>query len=453
MTSPLPDKVVILAIGPSAAAIGRRLRMALPGAELHGPRAHPADWDESLRPRWCRTSPRCSPPGRPIVGLCAAGILIRALAPLLADKRRRAAGRRGRRGRLGRGAAARRPSRRQRARPRRSPALTGGRRGDHHRRRSAARPRARRAAARLAHRQPRAGQAGRRGAARRRAGRARRGGRRRRLAARRHGPRGPTAANAPSSSSPTVRCRRRCDALVFHPPVLALGIGCERGCPAEEIAALAQASLAEAGLAPGAVAARRLGRAQGGRAGDPRARRSARRAGAVLSRPRGCSAETAASDASARRRRFARPAAGASPRARRWPRPGRAAALVVAKRKSRARDLRRRPRAGSRSTRRRSAARAAGSRSSASARATPAWRTPEASAALAPPSDIVGYRPLSRSARAARSPARRCMTATLGAGGGARPARPRPRRAKGAAWRWSRRAMPASTAWPRWSSS
>ena len=28
------------------------------------------------------------------------------------------------------------------------------------------------------------------------------------------------------------------DALVFHPPVLALGIGCERGCPADEIAAL-----------------------------------------------------------------------------------------------------------------------------------------------------------------------------------------------------------------------
>jgi cobalt-precorrin 5A hydrolase/precorrin-3B C17-methyltransferase len=45
------------------------------------------------------------------------------------------------------------------------------------------------------------------------------------------------------------------DALVFHPPVLALGIGCERYCPAEEIAALAQATLAEAGLAAGAVAA------------------------------------------------------------------------------------------------------------------------------------------------------------------------------------------------------
>jgi cobalt-precorrin 5A hydrolase/precorrin-3B C17-methyltransferase len=44
-------------------------------------------------------------------------------------------------------------------------------------------------------------------------------------------------------------------ALVLHPPMLALGIGCERFCPAEEIAALAAATLAEAGLAAGAVAA------------------------------------------------------------------------------------------------------------------------------------------------------------------------------------------------------
>ena len=37
-------------------------------------------------------------------------------------------------------------------------------------------------------------------------------------------------------------------------PVLALGIGCERGCPTAEIAALAEAALAEAGLAAAAVA-------------------------------------------------------------------------------------------------------------------------------------------------------------------------------------------------------
>ena len=43
--------------------------------------------------------------------------------------------------------------------------------------------------------------------------------------------------------------------MVLHPPVLALGIGCERGCSAEEIADLARSVLTEAGLAAGAVAA------------------------------------------------------------------------------------------------------------------------------------------------------------------------------------------------------
>jgi len=39
------------------------------------------------------------------------------------------------------------------------------------------------------------------------------------------------------------------------PRLLALGIGCERGCAAEEIATLAYATLAEAGLLPDSVAA------------------------------------------------------------------------------------------------------------------------------------------------------------------------------------------------------
>jgi cobalt-precorrin 5A hydrolase/precorrin-3B C17-methyltransferase len=44
-------------------------------------------------------------------------------------------------------------------------------------------------------------------------------------------------------------------ALVFHPPVLALGVGCARGAPPDEVVALADAVLAEAGFAPAAVAA------------------------------------------------------------------------------------------------------------------------------------------------------------------------------------------------------
>ena len=42
--------------------------------------------------------------------------------------------------------------------------------------------------------------------------------------------------------------------LVMHPPVLALGAGCERGCDAEELIDLVVDTLAQANLAPGAVA-------------------------------------------------------------------------------------------------------------------------------------------------------------------------------------------------------
>jgi cobalt-precorrin 5A hydrolase/precorrin-3B C17-methyltransferase len=42
--------------------------------------------------------------------------------------------------------------------------------------------------------------------------------------------------------------------LMLHPPVLALGVGCERGAAAEELRDLVRRTLAEAGLAEGAVA-------------------------------------------------------------------------------------------------------------------------------------------------------------------------------------------------------
>tara|TARA_R110000787_G_scaffold285173_2_gene400067 strand:- start:19951 stop:21771 length:1821 start_codon:yes stop_codon:yes gene_type:complete len=43
-------------------------------------------------------------------------------------------------------------------------------------------------------------------------------------------------------------------ALVLHPQVLAIGVGCERGCAAEELTTLVRDTLATANLAPGAVA-------------------------------------------------------------------------------------------------------------------------------------------------------------------------------------------------------
>lgn len=44
------------------------------------------------------------------------------------------------------------------------------------------------------------------------------------------------------------------DTLVLHPPVLALGLGCERGAEASELISLAEQSLAETGLSPQSIA-------------------------------------------------------------------------------------------------------------------------------------------------------------------------------------------------------
>lgn len=79
----------IVVLGPGGLPLGRKLKRALPQATLHGyaKRVKPGTVDERftdvaghLRALFKR--------GTPILGLCAAGILIRALAPLLSDKRR-----------------------------------------------------------------------------------------------------------------------------------------------------------------------------------------------------------------------------------------------------------------------------------------------------------------------------------------------------------------------------
>jgi cobalt-precorrin 5A hydrolase/precorrin-3B C17-methyltransferase len=86
MAGGLPENVAIIVLGPSAARLGRALRAALSGSRLHGPAARPAGWDES----YDRAGPHIAAlfaAGRPIVGICASGILIRSVAPLLANKR------------------------------------------------------------------------------------------------------------------------------------------------------------------------------------------------------------------------------------------------------------------------------------------------------------------------------------------------------------------------------
>jgi cobalt-precorrin 5A hydrolase/precorrin-3B C17-methyltransferase len=251
MKPELPQGAAVVVLGPGGAALGRRVCAVLPGARLYGPRASPGDWDEA----YDRVVPLLAElfaAGRPIVGLCASGILIRALAPLIDDK-------------LAEPPVVALAEDGSVAVP-----LLGGHRGANALVRALADElggvaaittagdlrlgfalddvppgwnianpeRIKPVAAALLAGEPVA------------------------LVE--------EAARADWLHAGTVRwdegAQRQilvthrtypaeADALILNPPVLALGIGCERFCPAEEIAALAQASLAEAGLAAGAVAA------------------------------------------------------------------------------------------------------------------------------------------------------------------------------------------------------
>jgi cobalt-precorrin 5A hydrolase/precorrin-3B C17-methyltransferase len=76
---------VIVALTAKGAALGRRLQRDLPEAALHGLAARVGDADASFTdtPAHLRSLFEA---GTPIVGICASGILIRALGPLLTDK-------------------------------------------------------------------------------------------------------------------------------------------------------------------------------------------------------------------------------------------------------------------------------------------------------------------------------------------------------------------------------
>src|SRR5690348_1273624 len=249
--SPLPHGATIVVLGPSGAALGHKVRDLLPGARLHGPRAHVGDWDET----YDRLVPHIVAlfaAGTPVIGLCASGILMRAIAPLLDDKHIEppvVA--------LAEDGSVAVP-------------LLGGHHGANTLARALADALGCKAAITtagdlrlgLALDEPPAGW---------------------RIA---NPERVKPIAAALLAGNPvalveetcrtdwlrasSVRWAERADlqvlvtdrampsnsaALVFHPPVLALGIGCERGCDAAEITALARDCLAEAGLATGAIAA------------------------------------------------------------------------------------------------------------------------------------------------------------------------------------------------------
>jgi cobalt-precorrin 5A hydrolase/precorrin-3B C17-methyltransferase len=248
---PLPSDAAIVVLGESGAALGRRVRDLIPGATLHGPRAAGGNWDEAYE----RVVPHLRQlfaAGRPIIGLCASGILIRALAPLIDDKR------------------AEPPVVALAEDSSVAVPLLGGHRGANAIARVLAKALGTVAAITtagdlrlgLALDEPPPGWriatpervkpiaaaliAGRPVALRDELGCAdwlRTGD--------------IAWADDAELAVRVTDCRVASDetALVFHPPVLAVGIGCERDCPADEVIALAEECLVAAGLASGAVAA------------------------------------------------------------------------------------------------------------------------------------------------------------------------------------------------------
>ena len=85
MAGLLADDIAIVILGSSGAVLGRRLRAALPGARLHGPQVHFGDWDESYDRATAHIG-RLFQLGLSVIGVCASGILIRSIAPFLTAK-------------------------------------------------------------------------------------------------------------------------------------------------------------------------------------------------------------------------------------------------------------------------------------------------------------------------------------------------------------------------------
>ncbi|MBK8173749.1 MAG: precorrin-3B C(17)-methyltransferase [Rhodospirillales bacterium] len=85
--SELPNGVALVALDAGGLALARRLQPRLPSSRVHG-LAGRADGADELFSHVSAHLHALFLAGTPIVGICAAGILVRALAPLLANKHR-----------------------------------------------------------------------------------------------------------------------------------------------------------------------------------------------------------------------------------------------------------------------------------------------------------------------------------------------------------------------------
>jgi cobalt-precorrin 5A hydrolase/precorrin-3B C17-methyltransferase len=251
MSGLLPGDIAVLILGESGAALGRQLRAALPRARLHGPRSHPGDWDETYERASIHIG-QLFERGQSIIGVCASGILIRSIAALLGAKGEEppvvavaedgsvavplVGGHRG-----------------ANALARAVAELTGGvaaitTAGDLRLGLALDEPPAGWKIADPARVKPVVGAllTGAPVALKEEAA----GAGWLRAGAIRWAEEGRHCVVVTDRAASTET-----DALVFHPPILALGIGCERGCSAEEISDLAHSTLAAAGLSLKAIAA------------------------------------------------------------------------------------------------------------------------------------------------------------------------------------------------------
>jgi len=86
MSASLPENVALVVLGPGGLALAERLKKALPGSEIHGLKGR-ADGGDILFTDTMAHVAGLFRAGRPVVGICASGILIRAVAGVLSDKR------------------------------------------------------------------------------------------------------------------------------------------------------------------------------------------------------------------------------------------------------------------------------------------------------------------------------------------------------------------------------
>ena len=246
----LPQGIVIVALTQGGLDVSGRIKAALPDAAVHGLKGRTEGADTQFDDTVAHLR-HLFTEGRPIVGVCAAGIVIRALAPLLADK------------------GSEPPVLSVSEDGAHVVPLVGGHHGANDLAAviaeatggTAAITTAGDVAFGLALDDPPSGWRVANPGAAKRVTAALLAGESVRLDIEAGDPAWLTESGAPFGESGDVclRVTDRADAgpdgdLILHPPVLALGVGCERGVEADELITISEQMLADEGWAPGAMA-------------------------------------------------------------------------------------------------------------------------------------------------------------------------------------------------------